>query len=371
MLMVEDTSRGVASDFVPRVLVENLDEGVLVLDPEGRCLDANLWMARWLGRPAEQLAGRPAADFFPGRTERLRSALDRVLAGQRVEYEDQALRGDEIRTARLVLLPVRDLDGLPVGVLALCRDVTEERRRDEELRQARKLAAVDQTAVGLTHDLRNLLTVIRGHLDLLTPIADPLLRLELEPLVAATDRAMELSARFLVTARERLQARDPLDLNAIVSEVSTLLRPKLGPCIRLEVRPSAPLPRVGADGSQMSRLLLNLCLNAVEAMAGGGRLRLETEAVRLEPEDLADHPQGRPGRFVCVRVADSGPGMPLRMQTRLYELFQRGRRAGEGFGVGLAVVASIVEQHDGWLECDSAAGAGTCFHVYLPALDGA
>jgi PAS domain S-box-containing protein len=350
---------------MPRVLVDALDQGVFVLDTQGRCLDVNRRLAQWLGRPPVDLIGQPVEKLFPAHSDRYRAAMARVLQGERNEMQSLNLLGEEVRIWRVLQLPVRDEDGQVVGLVGLCRDLTDDRRRDDELRQARQLTALDQGALGLTHDLRNLLTVIRGHLDMLSLAASEEAERELGPVINATDRAMELSKRFLSTARQKALPGESLDLNSVLTEVASLLRPRLEPCIHLDVRGRAPLPRVAGDICQLSRMLLNLCLNSLAAMTSGGRLRLETEAVRVGPDDLDAHPQARPGLFVCLTIHDNGPGMPLRMQSRLCELFARGHR--DGAGDGLNVVTSIVASHEGWLKCDSAS-SGTCFRVYLPAI---
>jgi signal transduction histidine kinase len=252
------------------------------------------------------------------------------------------------------------------GVLGLCRDVTEERRREEQWRQERRLTSLDRSCVGLTHDLRNLLTVIRGHLDLLS-LGTGSAAGCLGTLRLAADRALELARQFLDRARAELAATRPLDLNDLLEEAAALLAPILGPGVRLEVRKHTPLPAAAAEGGAISRLLLNLGLNAAAAMPCGGRLRLESAEVRFGPGDLAGHPGRQAGRFVCLRVADTGPGLPPGRRERLVQPFQTGRRDGDGFGLGLSVVAAIIEQHRGWMECDSAPGRGACFQVFLPA----
>ena len=368
--MIDFTTPVAALEHIPRVLIDNLDQGVFVLGLDGQSLLINRRLAQWLGRHAVDLVGRPIEELFPDRADRYRATLQRVLLGeQRPEREDLTLLGDEVRVWHVQQMPVRDLRGRVVGLLGLCRDVTEDRQCEEELRLARRLATLEKSAVGLAHDLRNLLTVVRGHLDLLAPLGTAEVQQELGPLIQATERAMTLSGRFLASARQQVLPREPVEVHRVLTETAAMIRPLLRPGIALEVRGRPSLPAVLGDACQLIRLLLNLSLNALRAVTGGGHLLLETDVLRLDPEHMQAHPHGRPGRFVCLTVADSGSGIPSGVQSRLFDLFQRGRRDGEGFGIGLNVVASIVQQHDGWLEYESSPDTGTCFQVFLPAIE--
>ena len=375
--MVEPTSgRGTVIDRVPRILMDNVDQGVFVLDVRGRCVAVNRPLAQRLGRDAAELTGRPLEQLLPGRGDRHRAALDRALSGERCEYEALTSPGDQPRRCRVVLLPVPGDDGMIAAALGVCRDPPECGMRNAECGREedgeRPVAGSDSAvfdsafriphpalggdALGLMHDLRNLLTVIQGHLDLLAPLAEEELEQELRPVRQATARAAELSSRYLAAvraaersgaaARRAARAPQPVDLNGALIEVAALLRPRLRPGVALDVRARAPLPRVAGDGTQLHRLLLNLCLFALDAMAGDGRVRLQTDAVRPGPEDAARH---GPGPFVCltVTVPTTAPPGPDHL--------------------GLGVAAAIVEQHGGWLEHTHRPGVGTRLQVFLPA----
>jgi PAS domain S-box-containing protein len=350
-------------------LLEALGQGAFVLDLRGRCLRVTRRLSALLGRPGDELEGRMLEELLPGKPEHHRTALERAQEGERLEYEEREGEGPQARAWCFELTPLRDGAGRIGGALGLCREVTAERRREDELRQARRLSALDRSAVGLTHDLRNLLTVLCGHLDLLSDGPLDGKTSDLATVRLAADRALELARQFLTRARTDFAPGEPLDVNGVLAETAALLKPRLGPAVRLEVRPHTPLPRVAVEARPMSRLLLNLGLNAAAAMPGGGRLQLETDDVRLSPEDVVGHAGRRVGRFVCLRVSDTGPGLPTTHREQLFQPFQSRRRDGDGFGLGLAVVASLVEQHHGWLEYESAPGLGTCFHVYLPAVE--
>jgi PAS domain S-box-containing protein len=190
-------------DHVPRVLLDNLDQGVFVLDPRGRCLITNRRLAQWLGRQPVDLVGCPLEALVPALAGQFRAALSHILQGERLETEEPIQFGGELRFWRILYLPVRDGRDQIVGLLGLCRDATDDRNRREQLQQARKLIGLEGIVARVTHDLRNLLTVVRGHLDILGLHQLEEVDQELVPLIAATERAMELSTSLLLSSGQR------------------------------------------------------------------------------------------------------------------------------------------------------------------------
>jgi signal transduction histidine kinase len=245
---------------------------------------------------------------------------------------------------------------------------TERRALRDQLRQARKLEAIGRLAGGVAHDFNNLLTVITGNLSLLRAQAD-----HDDPrreLLLATERAAEqagaLTRQLLGSLRPRRPGLRPLELNGCIRETMVLVRGSIGPRIEVEVHCAADLWPVRADPTQMSQVLLNLCLNARDAMPGGGRLRVEAENMVLGLPGPGSHPERRSGEFVRLRVRDTGHGIPPGLRSRVFEPFFTTKGPGQGTGLGLSLVAGIVQQHHGWIECSSAGSEGTCFDVYLP-----
>jgi PAS domain S-box-containing protein len=247
--------------------------------------------------------------------------------------------------------------------LALVRDVTEQRRLEEQLRQSQKMEAVGQLAGGVAHDFNNLLTAILGHLDLARrcPPADapPLLRAA----ERAAGRAAELTAKLLGFARQGQLQLGPVALGEVAQEVGALLRRTIDPRIAVEVAASERLWSVRADAGHMHQVLMNLCVNARDAMPQGGALRIEAANVTLDRR-----PDGRSGRFVRLSVSDTGRGMTEEVRARIFEPFFTTKGPGKGTGLGLAMVYGIVHQHGGWVECDSRPGSGARFDVFLPRL---
>jgi PAS domain S-box-containing protein len=356
-----------------RSLIDNLEQGVFLKDNQGRYQAANAAYCRWLGRAEADVLGRTDSELFPGNVAQDRAnEVATILAyGKRIETEDKEAVAGEQRTIRRMLSPVRDEDGKPVAVLGVVWDVTDQRAMEARLRQAGKMDAIGQLAGGIAHDFNNLLTAILGNLELMLltlPEGDRNRELVQAAQGAAT-RATSLTSRLLGFARQHQLDRQPTSLNAIVEEVVALLRRTIDPRIRIETERDADLWAVLADPAQMNQVLMNLCLNARDAIRDGGRICISTANVEFAEHDGARHPDGRAGRFVRLSVRDDGAGMPAEVRARIFEPFFTTKEIGKGTGLGLAMVFGIVRQHKGWVECQSELGVGTCFDIYLPRTD--
>jgi PAS domain S-box-containing protein len=359
-----------ASEARYRSLVENLEQSVFLKDREGRFVAVNRPFARALGLAESAILGKTDFDFFPPalaakhRTEDLRVLTE----GQRLELEEQLLAGGSTRTLRTVKTPVKDEHGRPGGVLCISWDVTEQRLQEAQLRQAQKMEAVGQLAGGVAHDFNNLLTAILGNLSLilggLGP-GDP--RREMgEAAEKAALRAATLTGQLLGFSRQALIRPQPTNLNTTVDEVLRLLRRTIDPRIVLTAELAPDLGTVLTDPNQMNQVVMNLCLNARDAMLDGGRLLLETVNVAVDADYARLHLDARPGAWVRLSVSDTGHGMTPEVRARIFEPFFTTKGPGKGTGLGLAMVFGIVKQHQGWVECTSVAGQGTRFDVYLP-----
>jgi CheY-like chemotaxis protein len=220
----------------------------------------------------------------------------------------------------------------------------------------------------IAHDINNLLANIQAeHLLLLQ--GRPELKEVLAPLEGPLAQAVSYTRQILEYAQPGPPGRLPVDLNAAVCSAQTILAPLAAPAVVIELYLASGLPRVQGHPVNLSRIVQNLWLNAQTALAGGGRLRVETADVHLTAESLTEHPQGRPGRFVRLGVIDTGPGIPPEVLPHLFEPLVAPRKAGRGHGLGLAIVGNMVRELDGWIECQSSPGLGTAFHVYLPAIE--
>jgi signal transduction histidine kinase/CheY-like chemotaxis protein len=272
------------------------------------------------------------------------------------------------RWLQAVADPVLAEDGTRTGAVYLLSDITERKRLEEQLRQGQKMAALGQLAAGVAHDFNNLLTAVTGNVSLLlaaVPEHDPV-RVSLLAIDQAAWRGAGLTRQLLGFARPATPPLQPTDLRNSLDEVVGLLRRTLDPRIVLEVGGAPDLWAVQADPGQLNQVLMNLCLNARDAMPEGGRLLLEAKNALLSEGQAWQHAEARPGQFVRLRVRDTGRGIPPELLPRVFEPLFTTKGPGKGTGLGLAVVRGIVRQHQGWIECASALNEGTRFDVYLP-----
>jgi PAS domain S-box-containing protein len=363
-----------ASEARYRSLIENLEQSIFLKDREFRFVAANGPFCRGLGVAEADVLGKTDYDFYPaGLADQYRSDDRLVLRdGRRIEREEENLIGGRLRTVRVVKTPVKDAAGANAGVLGIFWDVTEQRDLEAQLRQAQKMEAVGRLAGGVAHDFNNLLTAVLGNASLLQqdlPAGDPK-RDWARAIEVAAQRAAGLTRQLLGFARQTVLRPQPVDLNGVVAEVVGLLRYTIDPRIRLEAHAAADLGAVEGDPGQLHQVLVNLCLNARDAMPDGGLLRLETEGVHFAAGDERLPYPAAPGDYAVLRVRDTGHGIPAQVLPRIYDPFFTTKEPGKGSGLGLAMVYGIVQQHRGWIACESTEGQGTCFAFYLPRLPG-
>ncbi|MEK7781775.1 MAG: response regulator [Verrucomicrobiota bacterium] len=244
-------------------------------------------------------------------------------------------------------------------------EITERQRAEENFRQSQKMEAIGQLAGGVAHDFNNMLTVIRGYAQCL--LADPALdhkvRGPMQQIDGAAERAANLTRQLLAFSRKQVLQPELLNLNEVIGCITKMLHRILGEDIALQIQNTCADSGVMADRSMIEQVLLNLVVNARDAMPRGGRLLIQTTDVEFGAGANAN---ARAGKFVCLRVADSGCGIPPEVQPRIFEPFFTTKEVGKGTGLGLATVYGIVKQHDGWIEVESTVQQGTAFSLYFP-----
>lgn len=362
-----------------RALVDNLDQGVYLLDREGRCLAVNRAFRRWLDRPEGELLGRFLVGFWPDRlAQREAAEHQRVLRGERIEKEEEWPGSRRSPRVRVLKVPVQDADGLVCGVLGLLREIplpasppAEENagRKDGQTdettrRQAWRYELLGRLVSGLLHDLRNLLTLQVNELALAQTAlpAGNAAEEHLRTLRKGTDMEAALIDRLLLVVSGRNPAASSVDVNEACAEVAGLLKNSISLRISLELRLRPDLPLIRAGATDLRRVLLNLCFNACDAMPKGGQLLIETD----RSIGGAGGPSELRGDLVCLRVRDSGEGMPPEVQARIFEPFFTTKTSGRNSGQGLAIASDLVRQMGGILACSSVLGEGTSFTIWLP-----
>jgi PAS domain S-box-containing protein len=370
---IEQSSEGVSRlEFDPPVSValpeEEQVDGMYAGGYVAECNDA---MARMYGfAEARELVGTRLADLHDRSDAANREQMRGFIrAGYRLADSETHERDRETRP-RVFLNNVVGFveDGRLVRVWGTQRDVTEQRRLEEQFRQAQKMEAVGQLAGGIAHDFNNLLTAILGNTQLLLrdlPPADAM-RADVEEIRKASERAATLTRQLLAYSRRQMLQPEILDLTVVVAEMDRMLRRLIGEHIALVTVLAPDLGRVRADPSQVEQVLVNLAVNARDAMPAGGKLTIETANVELDDAYAAAHLGAAPGPYVMLAVTDTGTGMDATVRAHLFEPFFTTKEVGKGTGLGLATVYGIVKQSGGHISVYTEPGHGSSFKVYLP-----
>jgi PAS domain S-box-containing protein len=371
MLDVTDEKRAEEERARLSLAVEQAAEAILMTDPEGTISYVNPAFERVTGYSRSEVIGQNPRLLHSGKHDRvfyetLWATLRRgeVWSGR---FTNRRKDGT-LYEAEAVISPVRDVAGRVVNYVAVQRDVTRERQLEEQVRQSQKIEAVGRLAGGVAHDFNNLLTIIGGYCDLMLERLDPEdpSRGNVAEIKKAADRAASLTRQLLAFSRRQVLAPQVLDLNAVVANVHKMLRRLIGEDIDLVMKPAPDLGRVRVDPGQIEQVLLNLVVNARDAMPQGGKITIETANVELDQSYTGGHFVLTEGPYVMLAVSDTGCGMDAETQSHIFEPFFTTKEQGKGTGLGLAMVYGIVKQSGGYIWVYSEVGRGTTFKIYLP-----
>jgi PAS domain S-box-containing protein len=356
--------------------IQQLQQGILITDPtqpDNPVVFASAGVERITGYPPEEVVGRncrmfQGPDSDPATVRRMREA---VAAGGACSVEIVNYRKDgTAHWTAVTLNPVRDAAGRLIHFVGVQSDVAERRQLEEQLRQAQKMEAVGRLAGGIAHDFNNLLTVIHFASDQLTEMEalPPEAREATLAISQAGRRAGRLTQQLLGFSRQTIVQPRVFDLNANVTEAASLLRRLVGEDIAIQLSLDAGLAAVKADPGKIDQVLINLAVNARDAMPQGGRITLETRNVMLDESYVGTHLDSAPGPHVMLAVSDTGHGIAKEDLPRIFEPFFTTKEPGVGTGLGLSMVFGIVQQCGGSIHVYSEPGLGTTFKIYLPAV---
>jgi PAS domain S-box-containing protein len=367
--------------YLSAVIASALD-GIVTIDVEARIMDFNPAAEKMYGHAAADVMGKPVLDVVvsPESRDRQLANLSRWEATGQFgvllpRQELMAVRADGTRFP-VELTLVRLSEG-PVRYVGFIRDLTdmkrvdnERRRLEEQLRHAQKMDAVGRLAGGIAHDFNNLLSVILGFTELsLVSVPSEDLADNLREIKKAADRAVGLVRQLLAFSRRQVLSPRILNPNEVLSNMEGLLRGLIGEPIELSLGLSPDIGQIKADPGQIEQMILNLVMNAREAMLDGGLLRIETTVADLDEGRIPPGSEARPGSFVRLVVQDSGTGMSDEVRAHVFEPFFTTKKTGKGTGLGLSTVYGIVTQSGGIVRFTTALGEGTRFEVFLPRVD--
>jgi len=361
-------------------ILDGMGEGVVVTDPSGRFVLFNQQAKAILGVGVQDVAPSDWTKIYglhhadrKTPVEPDQHPLVRAMKGEKVRDMELFVKNDVVSgvTVAVTATPLKYEETDGTGGVAVVRDVTEKRRLEEQLLQAQKMEAIGQLAGGVAHDFNNLLLVMQSCAEFVLqelPEGDHK-REDVGEILSATRRAGALTRQLLAFSRRQASQPKALDLNEIVSNIEKMLHRLIGENVELVTSLSPALGIVRADAGQMEQVIVNLTVNARDAMPDGGKLTLATSNVELTEEDVVTYPGVAKGAYVLLSVSDTGIGMDAATQKRIFEPFFTTKEVGKGTGLGLSTVYGIVQQSGGHIRLQSEPHRGTCFKVFFARVD--
>ena len=354
------------------LIVDSSQDAIIGKNLEGIVTHWNKGAEHIYGYTAQDMIGRPISVLAPKeRVDEIHTILQKIRAGERVEYFESVRVTKDGRTLHVSISvsPIHDAEGKVVGASTIARNITGQKKIEDQLRQSQKMEAVGRLAGGVAHDFNNLLGIVTACSELLRGRVDPSSLEYVDNIREAAKRGASLTRQLLAFSRRQAVQTQLLDLNERLREVSKLLRPLMGDDVEIAIVPRSNGAIVEADPGQIDQIVVNLAVNARDAMPRGGKLIIETGAFDFDEAFAMNHPPMTAGRYVMLAMSDNGTGMDEATRSRIFEPFFTTKEIGKGSGLGLATVYGIVKQSGGQVWVYSEPGRGTTFKIYLPSAE--
>jgi two-component system, cell cycle sensor histidine kinase and response regulator CckA len=358
-----------------RQAFDSANIGVCLVDTQGRLLKVNNQMCQMFGYSRSEMEATTVNDIaYPEDLDLSPRFMERAISGEvdRAEFEKRYFhKQGHVIWGRVSSSLVRDYQGNPQYFISHIQNITEQKRLEKQLAQAQKMEAIGTLAGGIAHDFNNLLTVTSGYAEILLQSKEPSDTDygDLQKILHASKRGAELVRHLLTFSRKSDSIPRPINLNHEVEQVKSMLARTIPKMIDIKLRLGADLRTVNADSGQIEQILMNLAVNARDAMPDGGILTIGTANSTLDEDNARSLVGAVPGEFVLLTVSDTGNGMDKETLDHIFEPFFTTKEAGKGTGLGLATVYGIVNQHGGHITCHSGPGEGTTFRIYLPVIE--
>jgi len=356
------------------LIIDSSEDAILSKDLNGIITSWNKGAERIYGYAPEEVIGKHISILTPGdRPDEVQKILQKVAEGESIEHYESVRVAKDGRQldVSISVSPLRDAKDDVIGASAIARDITAQKRAEGQLHQSQKMEAIGRLAGGVAHDFNNILAIISACTEFLRDRIDRAAESSqyVENIRKSIERGSSLTRQLLTFSRSSVIQPRVLDLNERLKDVSKLLRPLMGDDVEILIVSKAPAAVVEADPTQLDQIVLNLAVNARDAMPRGGKFILETRAENFDDTFTEQHQNMSPGKYVLLAVSDTGSGMDEATVSRIFEPFFTTKEMGKGTGLGLATVYGIVKQSSGHILVYSEPGHGTTFKIYLPSAD--